>query len=209
MLLMTTAGQCEIVDCVRHSDCGLNGQMCDSGECVNPGDTDGGSTTEIGDSGGDSCVGYGFEAPEYTITDLECNPVETPVDFDIPVPFDDITLVPMYTAGAYAEADYLYNAGICSSTGSTPTGAWEVPRQGFTEHVYNACHSEVSVFPGCEGDIADDVCSAVALEYYMTLGSVPPLTEATGILMTDGPCEGGSTLMCGGSDSGVDGSSGG
>ena len=206
ILVVLLAG-CDLAECVRNSDCASGVCNAGDGTCVDPGSTDGNGDTDSTQPpvGGGDCNGYTFEAPLYIIENWECNPIDQPIDFDIPYPLSPLKVIPLYTTGFAAEADELHEVGVCGGGGS-PTANWDVVRQGFAESLYQQCLPEVLSVPGCGGQIAEDVCTNQAVKYYMSIGAVPPLTQIPGLLLTDGPCEGGLTFYC---DEGVDSSSSG
>jgi hypothetical protein len=194
---------CERVECILHSDC--PGGTCYDGSCTPPEDTDtdgrpASTSTTSGPSGGGDCHGYTFEAPPFTMQNWACEVKP------LPYPLPTTVVVPSITVPSLESAQELHEAGVCSP-GSSPTPGWPLAREALAESVFDQCMPVLlgSGVPGCV-EQAETICTAQAMLYYMTIGSVPPLVDAPDLLVPGGVCEGGRTLYC---DSGADTGSGG
>lgn len=213
--VQTTNTGCEVADCVWHSDCASN-EMCMDGDCIDPnaGSTGGssdsrGDTTTTTTGGGGMCEAYSFEADGATISEWECDPIETPIDAP-PYPLDPLDVVPVYHTVDTDEAFDLYDIGVCQGGGSSSgLPDWGSIRMELAASVYQQCRFHIDAHPVCMNlteQAADDLCTDAAALYYMDIGSVPGMKQLIPGMMTSAPCTDAVELSCGGAgDSGSGG----
>lgn len=203
--------ECEVVECVFHSDC--PGGTCYSGSCTPPAETDtdteggSGGVTSNG-SGTNQCLAYVFEAEARTITEWGCDPGP------LPYPLDDATIIPQYMTTDYDTAQGLHQTAVCEggctvcSMEDTPVN-WPQVAAGLTSSFYEQCLLELVGTPCDEPTFG--LCDQAADLYLDTLTSptnVPQMMRIQDAFVS-GECEGTVLFVCEPSGADETGGSGG